>query len=98
MEKEQRKRQEDKKKTKEFGGHKGHSDYIHYYKAKLRRKRLNTFSTCIARYATHDYLCVQQSRMKNKTVLEMYFIILCRSLSAEQWQSMKNPNIKLDFV
>lgn len=70
MKKERRKEQEDKKKGKEIGGHKGHGYYIHYYKAKLRRKRLNPFSTCIVRSATHDYQCIQQSRMKNKIVLE----------------------------
>jgi hypothetical protein len=48
MEKKQRKEQENKKKTKEFGGHKGHGYCIHYCKAKVRRKRLNPFSTCIA--------------------------------------------------
>lgn len=38
MEKEQGKGQEEKKKTKEFGGHKNHGYYIHYFKVKLRRK------------------------------------------------------------
>ena len=63
MEKKQRKEQVDKKKTKEFGGHKGHGYYIHYWKVKVTRKRLNSFNVCIARHTTHDYLCVQQSRM-----------------------------------
>ena len=84
MEKKQQKEQEDKKKAKELGGHKGHGYYMHYCKAKVRRKRLNPFSTCIAGCTTHDYLCLQQSRMKSKIMLEIYFIVLCRDLSAEQ--------------
>ena len=44
MEKEQRKEQEDKKKTKGFGVHKGHGYYIHYCKDKLRRKEQSSLT------------------------------------------------------
>jgi len=66
MEKNWRKEQENKKKTKEFGGYKGNVYCIHYCKAEVRRKKLNPFSTCVAKCTTHDYLCVEQSRTKKK--------------------------------